>query len=338
MTAKHILLWIIILFFFNIVISSQEYIEYNMELVKTFPKGSDKGKLQINLKLPQGGPTTMNFDQEGNWYIIDFLDRRLLKFNNNLEQINEAKDIHAITAKEFVINSNNDVIGYNNKVFTVDNLSGEKKIKIDLNNSDLFDKVYDNPNFIYNDSMVFFYLKNGDLISIVDPNNDSKKNIEKIMKKEETKKYLEDRKKSLLLSIFKLNKNDADVKDNKFIVINGELQNRDYKDFYKFFKEIKQEKGSKTKTLNPKLEKFTDDYLAKLREMRYIGKDKDGNFYWDSFASKILIFNNEGELIDAFKYNYLKSFITPAVHPSGDIYFFAYDSNQSYLYKIARQW
>jgi len=338
MKTKNILTLLIFFFIQIIRINTQDFIEYNMVLVKTFPKGSNKGELQLNSKLPQGGPTAMNFDQDGNLYIIDLLNRRLLKFDNNFKQIDDIKDIHAISAKKLIITADNDVIGFNNKVFTVDSLSGQKKIKIDLNISNLNDKIDDNPNFIYNDNLVFLYLKNGDIVSIADPNNDAKKNTEKIMNKKETKKYLEDREKSLLLSIFKLNKDDPNVKDNNFIIINGELQNHDYKDFYKFHKKIRQEKELKCKILNNKLEKFTDAYLEKLMEMKYIGKDKNGNVYWQLFSSKILIFNNNGDIIDAFKYDYLKSYISPAVHPNGDIYFLNYDDKNTYLYKINRIW
>jgi len=69
-----------------------------------------------------------------------------------------------------------------------------------------------------------------------------------------------------------------------------------------------------------------------------IGTDIYGNTYWTSWNTDIAVFNKDGFMIDLFVASRSKSSTTPAVSPSGDVYFMGYGEDNVTLYKIKRQW
>ena len=74
------------------------------------------------------------------------------------------------------------------------------------------------------------------------------------------------------------------------------------------------------------------------RNLKLIGRYSDGNYYWDLGGSHMTVFRPNGILFEFFQYNEDLSDSTPAVSPSGDIYFMHYGEDKVTLYKIERQW
>ncbi len=172
----------------------------------------------------------------------------------------------------------------------------------------------------YHSNILFIHDENGKLWSIKNPGLDDSKN----------RKNLLDEKKTLAL--FKNGDIDGlTIDSEKRLFLNGELQTLDYAIFYSYYK-----------SLHPELEKLTKlqfQISSKTANMMtYLNKDSDLNTYWDMGGKYIAIFNDSGLLFDFFEYDGDKSSTTPAVSPSGDIYFMHHGEEKVTLYKIDRQW
>ena len=172
----------------------------------------------------------------------------------------------------------------------------------------------------YHSNILFIHDKDGKLWSIKNPGLDSVKNRKNLLNEEKT------------LALFKDGDIDGlTIDSEKRLFLNGELQTLDYAVFYKYYK-----------SLHPELEKLTmlefqiSPKTANM--MTYINKDNHLNTYWDMGGRYICIFNSSGLLYDFFEYDSKKSSTTPAVSPSGDIYFMHHGEDKVTLYKIERQW
>lgn len=308
-------------------IFADEYHSYDQELVKTFPIGSGSGEMRIDLMAPSDtGPSAVAFDEKGYLYISDILNSRVLVYAPGFELEKELVDLYGVYAKQLVVSRDNYLLTYSYHFsFRIDNFQGEKKAAVYLRNSEYRNTINPVSSYIYAKDIIFGYLKDGQIISIPGAGTNSKENLKKILDNEETHALFEEG------SSYDLDGLVLDDKNRLFL--NGELLTRDYNIYYYYWKnrhedvEIEQPKLDITMT--------AEDYLK--GSVTYLGKDKDGNVYWNR-SMGISVFDKNGVLLDVFLPTQLKSASYPTVHPSGDIYYLFYDEENIYLYKITRRW
>jgi len=342
---------ILFLIVIQYVMVAEKYHTYNLELVATLPVGEGEGELKVEY-APDPNPSAFAFDKNGNLYISDLMIGKLVKYNPQFKYEKEFYDGYSGGARQLFINENGEFLIYNATTFAVDDSNGNKKIQINLYESKYRDKISGDPSFVYYDNIVFANLSDGSIISIPEPEKDKEKNKDKILGSEKTKQYIEDKAnqnkfRNFNLSISGTNGNDKQMNVQNDIIIDGNIETRDFR---KYYNHIKTKKKDKSKTdsksnnflsdlFSSKIDINPDTFISNNRDLHYLGKDQNKNVYWKD-VDLVVIFNNEGELLDAFKFKQKKihMLIPPTIHPSGDVYYLYYDDNNVYLYRIKRVW
>lgn len=173
----------------------------------------------------------------------------------------------------------------------------------------------------YQDDTLFIYDKSNTLWAIKGPSMDDSQNKANLIKEEDIVREIKD-------GVFK----GLTIDDKKRLFLNNELQTIKYKTFVKYWSE-----KSPDLIGNILDGVYSFERLSKSNYSNYLGRDSDDNYYWSS-RKTIVVFNNEGLLIERFKFDSKKSDTFPAVSPEGDIFFMNYDTDKVTLYKIPRQW
>ena len=226
---------------------------------------------------------------------------------------------------------NNEFLIINSKMFAMDDSEGNKKFIINLRDSDFNNSISSAPDFFYIKNSVYFRLKSGNLVSIENPGINSEENINKaIVISYDLPEY------SYSDNNFNTELKMLEFYEQDILVQDGEIKTIKFDVFDKFWNYKNQ--GNFQNDSNDFIENIVDLDGVSPIYIKYIGRDLDGNYYWD-YRGKIIINNNKGMMIEYFKYDYLNiNTFPPAVHPSGDVYFLHYDSEAVYLNKIARVW
>jgi hypothetical protein len=329
------------------IVFAQDIPIVNMELIKAFPAGHGEDQFALCLKCPsESGPTAIAFDKEGNLYISDILAERLVKFDSAFNRKGEYHNGYAKGARQLFVADNGEFITINSTTFAVDDSNGNKKFTISLRKSSFNDKIPSRPDFVYIDNEVFFRINSGELIKIDNPGIDSEKNVEKATKviqnnsdklENGSLRSMNESNQNDKLKIEKLNSEDIVTYDNTVKTINFSIFNK----FWKIKREEEKKQLSRNGNLLTKepeemnLDIFKDNSSSTFT---FIGKDSDGNYYWDANANSVCVFNNKGSLIKYFNYDINKSKTRPTIHPSGDVYFLDYDEKEVRLYKVSRVW
>jgi len=328
---------ILFLIVIQYVMVAEKYHTYNLELVATLPVGEEEGMIRIDVSSLEPGPTAFAFDREGNIYISDVLNRKLIKYDKNGKFIKEFPKTFSSNAQQLFINENGDIITYfeSSFGFACEDSNGNKKFVIDLT-SFLNEKERSYKfNLIYQNNTAYIKLRDGKYIAIKNPEIDSKKNKEKLMSHEMLLKS-QTSNNGQNQSIVNGKQITIDEKDR--LIMDGELLDRDYDSFIGFHKEKKKNiKDSNRNIIDKKKIDLPFD-VSESRSMTYIGTDKDKNVYWRGTARLLFIFDKEGELLDVFKYDDKKSYVIPTIDYDGNIYTMNYDDKGVYIYRIKRVW
>ena len=300
-----------------------EYNQYEMKRVHEFSaengeKDIDKVGLGFAFEggLSAGGPAI--FFDENNFVLADQEKGRTIYLNNDYS-------FKKIYKKSFYLNS----IYFNPSSYFM-GLTTEGHIGIfdKTNGWELIVQIsVDNLSFLrnsksafYHSHILFIHDKDGKLWSIKTPSLDDAKNRKNLLNEEKT------------LALFKDGDIDGlTIDSEKRLFLNGELQTLDYKTYINYYSVNKNIAGT-IRNFN-----YTYDYLKTFQLDDFLGKDKYGNKYW-GYRGAFMVFNNNGGMIDFSTYTSKKSSTTPAVSPSGDIYFMHHGEDKVTLYKIERQW
>lgn len=313
---------------------SHEFKLFNEVQFKTFSFGIESFQLGFNRNpdpMQDRGPQSIIFDDKGRLVINDTHKSRLLLFDLKFELINEidlkdySKSLFSSTYDSYI-----DENKYNGTVASKEVISLEKDGTLSFN-LDLYEspihKELDTGNFHILDNNVFYNLKSGEWILFYDLDSDQKKNIKNMYKGDELVTFLEKESKNIESDFY-----GVSIHSN-FLKKGDELITRDFQTYIKYWSDV----NSKVKYPNNAIDMTYDDF-KKYKNIRYIGEDLDGNLYWLSGRKRFLVSNKDGWFIAGFLYNYKNSKVLPTIHPSGDIYFMNYDSEEVNLYKIPRQW
>lgn len=77
---------------------------FTLERVKHFTVGRNRGELDVNINFSErNGPANMAFDSEGNLYIADILNNRLVKFDPQFNYITDYENCYAPGIEQFFI-------------------------------------------------------------------------------------------------------------------------------------------------------------------------------------------------------------------------------------------
>ena len=308
------------------ILFSQEYNNYNLESVKNILQENNEIPLRFDFTVDvPNGPRGLAFNSNGILYISDPVSNRLISWDsksNEFEEINTLPYDALISGSSFIregqfININ----GY--QVISIDLESQSVSYIISLNKSSYNKSLVKsgNDDFIFYGNLVFSFLTDNRLITIAEPVESIEENNQNILNPEET------------LELIKTEfADEIQLIESNHILINEELQTRDFMRFFSYWNDIY--KGDRDKlTLTGKL--YADPSAS---QMRFIGKDREGNWYWKFGSKAIVVHNAQGQVIENFIYDSKKSKTLPAVHPSGDVYFLDYDEEGIYINKISRRW
>lgn len=325
---KHFIFVFIVLCF---SINAEDYHVYNLSIVKTFNTGSGQYELGYNEKVNaaqvEPGPYGFGFLETGELVISDRWNNRLVIYEpdlntNSILHFDYSDEI--ISVANFESSNNGYISGYSGIVdYGITDKTGNFNVNLDFYHTPYTEQIVIRNTFFFN-NIVFCYLKNGDLISIPDPVYDRQENNQKILDSKATIRLFESD------SGFDLDGLTIDESNRLFL--DGELQTRDYKTFFNYWVErnndIKKSGNATELSLNPDIFSVAT---------KFIGKDSNGNYYWND-RKAVIIFNKYGDLIDIFLTVQPYSQFTPAVHPSGEVYFLDYDEEEVRLYKVSRVW
>jgi hypothetical protein len=323
----------LIILFLLILASSfgQDYNSYQIEEIAMFSFGQEPGELMKNENFFPGfeamGPGAICFDEKGNFFVYDKWKSRVVGFNQSYEYKEEYLDSgfgYEFTQEwhneiGMIQKINDGVIKYFIVPKILVNQSGTYSF-IDLFSSS-FNKSVREFNFLTNSGCVFFWLKDGSILSILNPGPDPAANNRRILNTEQTLALFEEPQKYGLEGVT--------IDDKNRLFLYGELQTRDYKTFYEYWNELHNELYK---------HKFNPLKLKSASYATYLNIDTNKNTYWDIGGLYIYVFDSDGWVIELFKYQDSKSKTCPAIHPNGDVYFLDYDVENVYLRRIKNVW
>lgn len=316
------LLLVVIVLFIACILNAKEFNTYSMELVVLLPDGEGRGKIWAEMVGPgQDNPSAFVFDKEGNLYISDMIQDKLLKFDRNFDFIAEFFDCYAANAEQLYIDDSGEFISLNNDVsISVDTSSLKKKSFVSLWDSQ-YKEQFKRNKFMYINGSVYIPLKDGRLLSIDNPGTNNNDNLKKVKKVNPG-----------MQSTSRSSTNTIMVDKRNNLIVDTDIITRDFKSFFSYKNEHQTRGGSKKK-LDITL---TADFF-KNTQMDYLGKDSDKNIYWLN-SDAVVIFDKHGQLIEVFIPEPNKRKGKPVIHPDGDVYYIWFDEKKLYLYKIARKW
>lgn len=321
---------ILLLFFTNIYVFTNEYKYQDLEKVHTFlTHNNTEAVAQYKVyapKHPRGpeptGPSLMFIDDQ--ILLLDHYKGRVLYLDTNFNLLS-ISDVGIWDSQYKII--------INNFLVTGDNLLGEAIAVYDLGNKfdiiafmsttpgnadNYFKKFKDFKDLYYFNNDLFFIDRNNKLWCIKNFSKSYDENKSNLMNESETLNFLNT-----------TNYKDFYIDDNKRFFYNNKLKTISFYTFFTFYKDIH---GSEIIPLdNVKLSK-------KSTHMTFLGNDIEGNFYWGRGTNRVVIFNNEGIYVDTIRYDINKTSTYPIVSPKGDLYFMHHSPEVVTLYKINRKW
>ena len=253
---------------------------------------------------------------------LELTDRSELREVGRYEKSFDTYKINAISEKEFIRYDNENGI----EVFR----DFKKTVSLPTFDSQTtgLSKFFQFRSFIFENDVMFIWDKNNLLWSVPHPINDLRKNRSQILDSDETIRYLIETNQS---------QKKIEVVNRGRLFVNGELQTRDWETFRDFFSE-------QTKLLNPPAYAQSRPYLGYLdqfpRDLSFLGRDNDGNYYWNSGRRTIFVFDKLGWIQLIFRYDMHSVWGYPSISKNGDVYFVGGDENNNIvkIYTISRSW
>ncbi len=344
-------------------VSSQQYHNYEIELVRTFPFGIEGEAMSLKMRSPTeiGEEFLMCFSDSDKFLIFDTEQVVFHEYNHNFEFIRRVQvnfEVGDILADRMEYISENEINLYSNRNinFYQYNNEGTSQIVILSRQSSGgfgFDMDTRISSMLYINNTIFYWLNDGDFLSIIEPGTNFIENNRNILNTEETR--------ALFGENSEYEANGLNIDENNRLFLHDELITRDYDTFYLYWQERHRLTGSSEPERDFSMR--GSSFLSRnfSNTPIFIGMDSDSNYYWSIGQSGILVFNAQGFLIDIFICDQAASKIWPTVHPSGDVYFFTWEEEYEeiqqfsdtpgpgssiyeissatfYLYRITRRW
>ena len=316
-----LLISIIIQFY---ILYSQQYALYESEIMKVFNSGEMNNQLGLDYpgyEIGVNGPSAMGFTETGEVYIMDHINDRLQKYSNTyIWKSSTAIENRPVMA--IIIADKNGCQVITSLEYKYVNNTGDLEIDV------LFgmEKRQSIIEYIRIDNILFVYIDNS-FFAINEPGIDPANNNLRMLDATQIRVLFDN---PLAYGL------DGVTLDSKNrLIVNGELVTRSYEAFVTYY----MEKRSFTDVLQ-----FTRQVENKYRALNYkgggnyfAGKDETGNWYWFN-SGYLSIFSDKGFQIDLINLVNNSRQTTPAIHPSGDVYFLDYDKNNVFVKRIQNVW
>jgi hypothetical protein len=184
--------------------------------------------------------------------------------------------------------------------------------------------------FAYYDDVLFVHDAELNLWSIPEPVIDQDENRAKLLNERQTREYVNERWGA---------SGEVQVDDEGRLFIDGQLVTRDWSAYLEYYAERNENQQAPSYAA----ERPYRGYLDRFRNnLRYLGRDANGNRYWNSAQRTIFVFSEDGWVEEIFHYDPLQISGYPAVeYQTGDIYFLGrpVENNTSIpLYRIPNDW
>jgi len=302
-----------ILFSILSALFAQQFSIYKSETIKAFPVDVSVNSFLLDWESTEpNGPTAIGFNAEGDAYISDPIKSRLVV----LDQAFTITSVHEQLYSEYVRNiliSNSNIFSYNDFYMLCDK-AFEKSFFINLKHTGSSLRVAGTiVDFSVIGALVIIHNQQGVLYSILNPGTDPAENNRRMLNTAQTRALFDNPSAHGLDSVMLDNKNR--------LFVRGELVTRSYEAFLTYHME---KRGVAEVLQYCRLSQHKYQAITyKGNGLSYIGRDNNKNWYW--FTSGYLsIFSDNGLQIDLINLNNNSWKTTPAIHPSGDIYFLDY--------------
>lgn len=305
---------------------SQNMYKYPPEIIAQYSAGSGANEFKLTnsdwdypIKL---GPTNITVNESGEIFIFDYYNLRIVGLDNNFLfkdyiNINEGQVMR--NALDFYI-ADDLLFSFEIDVcwFQANKFNGDSVISLGFR-SQKTKGLIDDYNYYADKDLIIVYKKDGQMIGVVNPENVNRDNIRKnTLNTKQLKDYIE---KNSLKKYY--------IDDDNNLFINGLFYTRKFDKFDKYWKNYYKINNMADGRYSIIPKTYLKGYF------HYVGMDSNHNIYFRHGSASIYIFNNKGVLIDLFKYdqdsneeNKTKRVISPAIHPSGDLYFMTYSNSK----------
>jgi hypothetical protein len=319
----------IFLSFFVFGIHAQNINQKSFELVMSYQSGAQIENLGIGDSGPLGVPSGPIMGQSIHGLLIfDILNNRLVMLNEayRFEQVVNLRMEFDITPYTF--NSPSEfLLATTLQGFAIFNSESGETQELWIAH---FPEFRDYRSFAYYDDVLFVHDAELNLWSIPEPVIDQDENRAKLLNERQTREYVNERWGA---------SGEVQVDDEGRLFIDGQLVTRDWSAYLEYYAERNENQQAPSYAA----ERPYRGYLDRFRNnLRYLGRDANGNRYWNSAQRTIFVFSEDGWVEEIFHYDPLQISGYPAVeYQTGDIYFLGrpVENNTSIpLYRIPNDW
>jgi hypothetical protein len=319
----------ILLFCFAIGLQAQNITEKNMELVKSYAFGDQHNNFAVVEAGPLGVPSGPLIGQTNNGILIyDILNNRLVELDDdfNFGRIIELKMRFDISPYQSLTDSTY-VLATTLQGFAIFNSDTAVLRELWLVS---FPEFRNYRSFAYYDDVLFVHDAELNLWSIPEPVIDQDENRAKLLNERQTREYVNERWGA---------SGEVQVDGEGRLFIDGQLVTRDWSAYLEYYAERNENQQAPSYAA----ERPYRGYLDRFRNnLRYLGRDANGNRYWNSAQRTIFVFSEDGWVEEIFHYDPLQISGYPAVeYQTGDLYFLGrpVENNTSIpLYRIPNDW
>lgn len=310
-----------VLLFFMMILS--RIYSYDMERIIEFSNGNGSFELLYDNSVDPDnrfGPNGMFFDDEGALHIADTWNSRIMVISEDLNTslTIDVENPSQLISDLFLVQDNKYIISSRFQIIHLLNMNGELIKELDFYNSEYNSYLGEYDNFaIYNDYFIIAGEGNRILYS-------------RLLYEDEGILLWNSDNSEFLSQISEVNSDVFSINQYGLYYLNSKLVTFNYASYINHWINEYEGYGRDQRHQMP-------PFSPVQTGVDYIGVDHDGNFYWDVLGT-IIIFSRSGFVIERFDYDRRKSDITPAVTPSGDIYFLDSSQDGHDLYCIQRQW
>ena len=329
--------WTLIFALLSTALHAQDIPSYEALEIQEYPEGTSGFAFGYGFAGPTGdGPLALSFYTDGTAIFSDWSNERFV-VTRNFETVSNViaydTDI-TLLARQVIPYENDRIDAY---------WTHQREQLVSINNEGEViayvrwphDRIHTS---FYISNTYFAWDDDGLIYSIVNPGPNHEHNNRRILNTDETVRLFQEGS--------EYETDGLTIDRNYRLFQDGQLVTRSYRQFIEHWRTIYGERYTRI-----------DDHeaivLGPSQNMQFMGTDQDGNTYWSS-SRLITVFDESGIALDTFEFDRRISNITPAVHPSGDVYLFEWDieytrgdSNEIgsivsgasfHLHRIERRW
>ncbi|MDC7125258.1 MAG: hypothetical protein PQJ46_06815 [Spirochaetales bacterium] len=339
-------LFLIVFVLIASIVSAQEYIAENPEIVTVFPCGTNEGQLGYNDIDEFCGPRAFCFNSNKELVINDYVNERICIFNQDFVFLKSIKLDNYMVGNRIEVNSDNFISYYGYTGIQKFNKEGYTVFKIDLRHSKLFHDIRSDGLYTVGD-VVFGYKDDGELFGFDNLSSSSITNnkrdpltaqqiinkLEKYSNNLRIEKGVFDNRQLLSKSVSEVP--ERSEYSNEYIIYkDGQLLSRDF--------ETIQKVRTVTKELySVSINNDLLDLYNKHKDIKnkiFYGEDKSENQYF-RMREYIFVLNSRGLPIKSIKCvdrdNITSGYV---LSDEGDIYYLNSTEDGHYLYRFKRDW